>query len=103
MSLKIRKLTEEEIQKLPYPETAKKIGGILEIHNDLNEQEVEKLKESWYNNFKGPAIKCPVLDMPCVKKAMRQKLIKGLEEYEAFTRMHLSNGTNSNSKCPRKL
>jgi hypothetical protein len=50
--VRVRKLTEEEIEKLPFPETARKIGGVLEIVDDIPEKEIERFRELWYKLFK---------------------------------------------------
>lgn len=52
--LKLIKLTEEEIAKLPYPETARKIGGIMDfvdipVSDELLKKIRKQFRESIYN------------------------------------------------------
>jgi hypothetical protein len=52
---KFVKLTDEEINKLPFPETARKIGGLL-IHyfHDLAicEKQLEEIRRAWNESIK---------------------------------------------------
>lgn len=49
MSLKLKKMTEEEINQLPYPETAKALGGVIYIEDEVDENLVNALKQAWDN------------------------------------------------------
>lgn len=46
--LRLIKLTEEEIAELPYPETARKIGGILDIvDTPLSDELLKKIRKQF--------------------------------------------------------
>lgn len=45
--MKIKKLTEEEIAKLPFPDTARALGGILYFDSGLSQEDVDKLRKQF--------------------------------------------------------
>lgn len=46
--MRIKRLTEEEIAKLPFPDTARAIGGVFELSdNNISQEDVDKLRESF--------------------------------------------------------
>lgn len=47
MKLKIKILTEEEIKILPYPETARIVGGILIMEETIDQTVIENLLREW--------------------------------------------------------
>lgn len=60
--LSVIKLSEEQIKALPFPETARLIGGILvlkesPLENHLN---VEEFRRLWNEQIKGSNFKSPV-------------------------------------------
>jgi len=62
--LKLIKLTEEEIEKLPFPETARAIGGILDIvDTPLSEELLKKVRQQWRESlYNADCFRTPIVE-----------------------------------------
>lgn len=45
--IRLEKLTEEEISDLPFPETARKLGGLLVVESEVDPELVDRLRSQW--------------------------------------------------------
>jgi len=63
--MKLVKLTEEEIKKLPYPDTARAIGGVLvPKYNNMSDADIAQFKKMWHEHTKqnnGKEFKTPII------------------------------------------
>jgi len=51
--MKIKKLTEEEIKELPYPDAARMIGGVFELSdNSPSEEQIKNFKKHWTESIR---------------------------------------------------
>lgn len=57
MKLRLVPLTEEEIEALPFPDTARAIGGLLILENEglENHLNVEKFRQLWNEMWGKPS------------------------------------------------
>lgn len=52
--MKIQRLTEEEMAKLPFPDTARAIGGIfVQTGDDIPEDTIKKIRDQFRKNIEG--------------------------------------------------
>jgi hypothetical protein len=45
--IKIIPMTEEEIARLPFPETARLLGGIMVMMDDIDPKVVKRIRRQW--------------------------------------------------------
>ena len=67
MSMRIIVLTEEQLLKLPFPVTARTLGGLLVAEEEalMNHLNVEEFRRQWNETIKSSEFKTPVFETEC--------------------------------------
>lgn len=60
--VKLKKLTEKEISKLPFPETARAIGGYLYFQDsNISESDIRKIRKQFRESIKNAVWRTPII------------------------------------------